>query len=230
MVSAGKIFLIIIGVFAVGLIALPSTISLFAGQHYWYDVNPGGNQIPCEKCHADVLEELSRGIYHIKQKGDPYSADGQDCTFCHRVNSSITYAKGDGAGTWVGKEAHAATNIQCLYCHAPSLYGAPRAGGFGLTNDSTDTGALAAHREFVLEARGITLLLGENEACIACHTQIELNYNYTTVRSMGVTIEESYASDGTGVTQSWTFSPASNITYAINSADRTAKGTYEVVR
>jgi len=219
-----KIALALIIALALGAYVLPNTISLFAGQHLWYDVDPGRNQIPCEKCHADIVDELSYGSYHTKQKEDSDSADGQHCVFCHRVNSSIAYAKGDGAGTWVGEEAHAATLIQCMYCHSESLYGAPRAGGFGITNNTSDTGIYAAHREFVLEARNSSLMLDENEACIACHTQITLIFNYTTVRVMGIAVVESYSADGKSVSQNWEFSQLSNITYRIRSTDRTASG------
>ncbi|MDQ6964633.1 MAG: hypothetical protein Q9M13_06900, partial [Mariprofundales bacterium] len=187
------------------------------------------NQIPCEKCHADIVDELSLGVTHIKQKGDPSAADGQDCTFCHRINSSITYARGDGAKSREGKEAHAATLIQCMYCHAPGLYGAPEAGGFGLTGGANDTGIYAAHREFVMEARNGSLMLDENEACISCHTQVNLNFNYTTTRVMGIVIEDSYSPDGSSVSPAWTFYQDQTITYRVNSTDRTVRGTYVVV-
>lgn len=225
----GRIMIMIIGTFAAGVYLLPSTLSLFAGQHLWYDVNPGGNDIPCTKCHADILDELSLGKYHIKQKGDPNAADWHDCSFCHRVNSSITYARGDGAGTWVGKEAHAASLIQCMYCHAFSRYGAPYAGGFGLTNYTYDSGIYAAHREFVVESNLSSIMLDENEACISCHTQIGLAFNYTTVRVMGVEITETYSPDGTGTSQNWDFTSAGNITYLIESSDRTVAGTVKSV-
>ena len=224
-----KLALVFIFVFTTGVYVLPSTVSLFAGQHLWYDVNPSGNQIPCVKCHADILEELSSSPYHIKQKGDPTKADNEDCSFCHRVNSSITYAKGDGAGSWVGKEAHAASLIQCMYCHNASLYGAPRAGGFGITSNASDSGIYAAHKSFVLEAGNESLMLGENEACISCHTQINLSFNYTTPRMMGIEISESYSADGTSVSQSWNFNVVDSITYRVNTADRTTKGSYGVI-
>ncbi len=63
-----KLILSLTIIFAVGVVILPSTVSLFAGEHNWYDIDPSGNQIPCVKCHADVLEELSNSPYHIKQR------------------------------------------------------------------------------------------------------------------------------------------------------------------
>ncbi len=217
-----KLMLILVTLLAAGVYLLPSTISLFAGQHLWYDVDLEGNQIPCQKCHADIIDELNLGLYH-KGNGTPNVADDQDCVFCHRVNSSVTYARGDGSNV-AGKEAHAATLIQCMYCHSSGLYGAPEAGGFGLTANASDTGIYAAHKEFVLESRNSSLMLSENEACVACHTQIELRFNYTTTRVMGVIVEDSYSSDGASVTQTWTFTQAQTITYRISSSDRTVKG------
>jgi len=48
-----------IAVVAVGLFALPSTVSLFSGQHRWYNISGTGNEIPCIKCHADIYDEYT---------------------------------------------------------------------------------------------------------------------------------------------------------------------------
>lgn len=44
---------------------LPQTVSLVAGQHYWYNVSGPENQILSWKCHADVFEELDRSNFHV---------------------------------------------------------------------------------------------------------------------------------------------------------------------
>ncbi|AKG92145.1 hypothetical protein GAH_00508 [Geoglobus ahangari] len=199
-----RVILAFVVLTAVGLIALPSTVSLFAGQHYWYDISGAGSQIPCEKCHADVYEELRNNPYH----------ENFECELCHR-GVNITYASDRGGGTIIsGKEAHAASIVSCLICHSgnepapwseqvnhshaeyntsdstlcskchsPSLY-PPIAGGFGLTGETGDTGALAAHREFVLEAKGGDLLLSANEACIACHTHVAVKITWNHSRAL----------------------------------------------
>ncbi len=116
-----------------------------------------------------------------------------------------------------------------MYCHGPSLYGAPRAGGFGITGNASDTGIYAAHRIFVLEANNSSLLDGVNEACISCHTQAEVSFNYTTPKAVEITVSESYSPDGTSFSQTWSFNVLQNITYRIHAGDKTTKGTYEVI-
>ncbi len=173
----GRLILGVIVFLAVVAIVLPQTVSLFVGQHDWYDIDAAGNQIPCQKCHADVFQELNNSPYHLGGNG---VADEDDCRFCHQANASITYASGDGASAQAGLEAHAASTIECMYCHGDQGSGAPVAGGFGLSNLANDTGAFAAHKDFVdSAATSSTLLLDENEACIACHTHVAVKINFT---------------------------------------------------
>jgi len=56
-----RIALMAIAVVAIGIFALPSTVSLFNGQHSWYDLtdySEGHTTVPCEKCHADIADEM----------------------------------------------------------------------------------------------------------------------------------------------------------------------------
>ena len=181
-----KVVLALLIIMAVGVLVLPSTVSLFAGQHYWYDIEATGNQIPCQKCHADIYEELNQSSYHL-DSGTPGVADEDDCRFCHQANTSITYAKGDTPYT-AGVEAHAASTISCAYCHLdPGISGAPPAGGFGLANSTfyaNDSGAYAAHLDFVTSAALDPLLEDSNEACIACHTHVAVKINFTHYKAM----------------------------------------------
>ena len=50
-------------VIAIGLFALPGTVAMFGGQHDWYDLNPDGNDVSCEKCHADIYAEMNSMPY-----------------------------------------------------------------------------------------------------------------------------------------------------------------------
>ena len=137
----GKITVIIITLVALGFLVLPSTISLFAGQHVWYSLNSSGEdvggQIPCEKCHADVAEEMSQLVAaHTNETG--YGRF--ECEYCHRtfwfeesddVNQTIynkyyfTYARVNTSPTDVqpGKQAHAASTVPCMYCHSGAEWG-----------------------------------------------------------------------------------------------------------
>ena len=241
MASAGKLLLILIVLFALGFYILPSTISLFAGEHVWYYIGNQGNDIPCEKCHADVAEEVASSPHH----------SALTCEHCHR-GVNITYASDYGGDVYGGKEAHAASILSCLICHSgyrtdsneaynhshyeypntdcnlchngPNEPPPPTAGGFGLTGQSGDTGEYAAHKSFVLKSRNSKTLFDSNEACIACHTQIKLGFNYTTPRVMDITVTESYSQDGKSVSWNWAFKIGGNITYRIHSDDRTVAG------
>ena len=262
-----KLLLITVILAATGLVILPNTVSLFAGQHYWYDLSGTagdiGGQVPCEKCHADVAEEMGAGVGpHMNETG--YGRF--ECEYCHRtfwleesddVNQTIynkyhhTYAavKQSYEQYEPGKEAHAASTVPCMYCHSGAEWGwyhsytftgkscschgtadggdpyyyhgdrfftgcskddpdcpvpateevpgecikchgtgppiyIPPAGGFNLTANTADTGSLAAHKAFVLEAIKDNTLTDANEACIACHTAVPVKINWTHARSI----------------------------------------------
>ncbi|RCV62948.1 hypothetical protein C5S53_16305 [Methanophagales archaeon] len=58
--------LLVVAIDAIGIFALPSSVSLFSGQHTWYDLSnsvggtSGVNNVPCEKCHAEWGQHLAR--------------------------------------------------------------------------------------------------------------------------------------------------------------------------
>jgi len=126
-----------IAVVAIGIFALPSTVSLFAGQHVWYDLTDWSERhttVPCEKCHADIADEMaSHTGPHTELKGSwsGGSFTGLYCEDCHRVFydysgttqgqnpawPKYTYAIGLGTGSTPGKEAHAASTVECMDCH-----------------------------------------------------------------------------------------------------------------
>jgi hypothetical protein len=206
-----KVALMVIAVVAVGIFALPSTVSLFGGQHKWYDLGPTGNDIPCIKCHADTFDEFGGTGVHAMLGGGSASnnttsmTDVNDaCMYCHRTGSA-TFAKGDTSGATPGEEAHAASAVACMYCHeyqpdfdlvnvtseqqAPGFF----AGGFrdmstnttsnfSYTNSSATgytPGSLAAHNEFIEGAIDDSMMTDSNEACIACHTYVAIDINWT---------------------------------------------------
>ncbi len=119
-----RLLLLAIAIVAVGVFALPSTVSLFSGQHRWYNLSTGTNDVPCEKCHADVAEEMNAlAGPHTGETG----YERLKCGYCHRLPpvqhrnttfESYTYASGDGTGSQPGVESHAASTIPCMYCHS----------------------------------------------------------------------------------------------------------------
>ena len=250
-----RIIVMITVFLVIGVIALPSTISLFAGQHLWYGIDAYGNDVPCVKCHADVEDELRLSGHH----------SALYCEDCHR-GMSINYSSGYRDGSVYdpysiplddGWGAHAASTMACLYCHSgfgdnadPGQLGnyhahieltgnckrchfpsagdpPPVAGGFGVTGNPQDYGNLSAHRPFVLESMNSSVLYHANEACIACHTQVTLVFNYTAISGMSVVVNNTYTS-ANSLWQVESSSPLTTI-YRVSSTDRTAKGSYEVV-
>ncbi|MBC8521530.1 MAG: hypothetical protein ISS94_01510 [Candidatus Syntrophoarchaeum sp.] len=199
------ITLLAIAAVAIGTFALPGTVSLFGGQHTWYDLSEsiegasGRNNVPCEKCHADVAEEMTSGANGVHRD--------LTCAMCHRAPfTGYTYARGHyyiGSTEYAptpGEEAHAASTVACMDCHGGTGDGGTNhwsdreyagkcskchgpydltAGGFGLTPRSYDSGTKAAHKTFVLNAINNTDMEGANEACIACHTHIAVKINWT---------------------------------------------------
>ncbi len=230
-----KGLLIVIILFAVGILVLPSTTSLFAGEHMWYDLS-NEKSVPCVKCHADVYDELKHSANHsmVDMKA---GVDGGECLVCHRANTSITYASVSGGYTTAepGKEAHAATIVSCGYCHFNSTnpFNAPVAGGFGLSdfasNPGNDTGINASHYSFVIRSRESGLLYNESESCVACHTTVNITMNFTAAVESKILVNDTYTSSQSH----WDVKSidASNYTtYHIYVANKTAKGSYEVIQ
>jgi len=231
--NSNKLVLVAVAIVAIGIFALPSTVSLFSGQHTWYDLNPAGNQLPCQKCHQDIQDEMISGDNGVHTT---LAAPGCDC---HRVNTTDTrfgtgVADGDGAGfSTPGTKAHAAATIACMLCHEQGT-NFPFAGGFNQTvvyegstpvyyyNSTTGTGGeQAAHNAFIREAIKDPLMEDSNEACIACHTRIGVNITWSkkvwldfdaTENATGEWTVGNWTAGGTNVTQvnatnTWTNPP-----------------------
>ncbi len=207
-----KIGILIFAIFVAGIFGLPSTISLFSGQHTWYNLNGEDNNLPCEKCHADINDEMVSG-----DNGVHTTLAGPGCD-CHRV-SGTGVASGDGAGNSIpGTRSHAAETVACMLCHENNsrtgeIY--PFAGGFDTAvvydfpgapaeqynyswGDGTG-GEHAAHNQFIREAIKDELMEDSNEACIACHTRIGVNITWKKKEYLKFTVYD----DEAGV---WTIS------------------------
>ncbi len=191
---SNKIVLLGLAVVAVGMFALPQTMALFAGQHNFYDTitsGSSGNAIPCEKCHADIAEELS-------QPGAVNSAHlGQDCFGCHMstapTNEGLTWTKNAGTNPErAAADFHAAALVACLDCHG--------AAGPGNDARSIFNGSAEAHKPFVNSASAddpankTNLLKGANEACIGCHTHVavDINWQHRYMLVMNATVNDNH--------------------------------------
>nr|CBH37856.1 hypothetical secreted protein [uncultured archaeon] len=210
--SSSKLILVAIAIVAVGLFALPSSVSLFSGQHTWYNLGEtAGSDVPCDKCHADINAEMistGNGAHDF----DPYIAPGCNC---HRVDDTrITTEPAyggypEGGSPTPGNKSHAAETIACMICHEQGNQPAyPFAGGFdqavvyeGSTpvyyyNHSDGSGGEhAAHNQFIREAILDPLMEDSNEACIACHTRIGVNITWTKNKVMAFDATEGAQGD-----------------------------------
>jgi len=150
------ITLLAIAVVAIGTFALPNTVSLFSGQHAWYDLSGQGNDVPCEKCHADVAEELGNSGPHVDMK----------CWYCHRTANltGYTYASGDGTASTPGEEAHAASTVECMECHE----------GFGIE-------CMDCHWGPPPWGGGKHPIEWQNEPCGNCHEVLPPKYKHPVV-------------------------------------------------
>ncbi len=177
-----KFVLLGIGIAAVGLLALPQTLALFAGQHDFYDTMQANNGVPCQKCHSDVLQELN-------QPGNVNSVHkGQGCDGCHMT----TAPQKEGLVQGPGGQFHAAAAPACLDCHSET--------GPGLSATLVLNGSEEVHKPFVAQAANAMFLKGSNEACIACHTHVAVDITWTKATNMSLSAAET--SDATG--HSWT--------------------------
>ena len=186
-----KVLMLSVAVIAVGLFALPSTLSMFAGQHSWYDPKESGG-IPCAKCHFLEKDELagSGGPHDVGYNllvnttmdygngsgfggGDTFwggtaSIDSR-CYGCHqRAGSASDHAFLNGTWDVQRNEKHAAIAVWCIDCHP------------WVENELTHT--KAAHKPFYEDLVGETdtmHLQKENRACLGCHTHVGVNITWT---------------------------------------------------
>jgi hypothetical protein len=180
--------MLLLAIVVLGVMVLPETYALFSGQHDFYDTTPIGNQVPCQKCHSDIYDELSQpGKVNLMHKT-------MGCDQCH-----VTAApNSEGMYQGPGGQFHAAALVSCIDCHNRTLlYGTfdhLSIAGSGLgcldchKNPQSFPGNFSAveiyspdesHKNFAEGAGNSKLLKGENEACISCHTHVKVNITWT---------------------------------------------------
>ena len=190
--NINKNLLLATAIIGIGLFVLPSTLSMFAGQHTWYDPN---DEIPCEKCHFLEKQELNSGagphsltysaLINISAQYNSTGANktgGSDfwgstdditdrCYGCHQRAGTANTTWGGFAGEedqWdtLRNQTHAAYAVLCLDCH-PWVE-------TELKNDS------AAHKAFYEDLANdtSTVLQNKNKACLGCHTHVGMNISW----------------------------------------------------
>lgn len=179
-----KRYWLIIAIAAIGIVILPQTIAMFAGQHNWYDTTLPGSQVPCAKCHTDIFDELnSNGTVNLMHRTQAGDATG--CDACH-----ITTAPGlEGLTQGPGGQFHAAASPACMDCHSGT-------GGGGLSAMEIVNGSAEVHTAFYDQSLIATFLKGANEACISCHTHIGVNITWQKATTIEFSSTEVVLPDG----------------------------------
>jgi len=135
-----KLLFIFLATVATGFIILPSAVSLLTGQHYWYDLSSYDNDVPCEKCHADVAAEMEAHIGPHSGETSILSSSGTyripmgkfKCEYCHRwYYTGYTHASVNESSVTTGVESHAASSVACIACHKGDILDQPDEGSVG---------------------------------------------------------------------------------------------------
>lgn len=186
-----QVLILAIAIIAIGLFILPSTLSMFVGQHTWFSVkNPGDMEDLCAKCHQPEVNEwntnLANGGAHATFATNYPETSG--CTICHQINETIlleyelniTTLTGYGfedftqegldnmsnaadfEGKWRSQSTpHAAIKVDCADCHYNATV--------QLSNPDS------AHREFYEQS---TANATNSASCIGCHTMTDMNISW----------------------------------------------------
>ena len=149
-------------VFVVGILAMPTTLSMLSGQHTFYGGNDyiGPDTVQCKNCHSNIWTELKG----TDEFNPPPHAGSMflECKGCHRSGNISDYMfVYNDVGISGNKEnnlsgVHAAITVECTFCHDM------------IATNITDSGE--AHKPLYDAAVNESLLKGGNEACTVCHT------------------------------------------------------------
>lgn len=157
-----KIVMLLIGLVAIGMFALPNTLAMYSGQHDFVS----GSNVDCDKCHGSGTDAIWSEINTV---GDPHyslgsggNTPGDSCEACHGFTGMNNVANTGDAG-------HAATTaVLCLDCHDAANLAAIVDGDALSVNEELDAGP---HGAFYNKTSGSD----PNLACLGCHTGATTN-------------------------------------------------------
>ncbi|HYN44379.1 MAG TPA: hypothetical protein VER35_00100 [Candidatus Limnocylindrales bacterium] len=173
-----KLTILMIAVVALGVFALPTTLSIGAGQHKFLQAGTtAGGQTDlttfCAQCHStDTLKsteiDLSdTNLYYgtpgsTKIHSSLFAPGSGGCASCHAIDGGYAQVNGGGVNDPTNKVQHAAALPSCLKCHT--------AGTNLATKDvMTELNAVTeAHKNFKTAA-------DDDIQCIGCHTAVTKN-------------------------------------------------------
>lgn len=193
-----KFSLMLIATISIGIFALPVVISTFSGSHAYV----AGPSVECTKCHADVYNELlssqsnhthanadwtEKQVFDCDEchtvsgiggsPGGGHAAQRVDCGFCH--NKTAYESKGASYENWAHNFATSTGlkfkyGMACSDCHRGSPSASTMFLDWVYMNITKPT---AAHNPFYLNALNDDTLLGGTEACVGCHTHVEVKFS-----------------------------------------------------
>ncbi len=204
-------------VLAVGLFAMPSTLTLFAGQHTFND----GANVSCAKCHQDIINEASSqtgNFVHYTIMNSTSNSGRAQCRVCHTTGNLLNVPIGKNTSTGgfnysspsnkskdiaLDPNAHASVSVECVSCHSqvPSeILGANESHGPFYNASAAQSGT-----------NGTNMFRGANEACIGCHTHIWVNITWNRAVGYNMVVNET----GTGqYVLNFTTNATTNTTYS----------------
>jgi hypothetical protein len=161
-----------VALLTIGLVLMPYTVALYSNQHDWQD----GTNVDCTGCHDDITIPTT-GMHSSLGTASDY------CTACHQISSS----SGEGTtGGGVYDDEHAAVTVECLDCHGDAYsgmedvwYTSGDGGGKFINNETEGHHNMTGSSSNNQGAWASDLLVGNNEACIACHTQVSVSVSWT---------------------------------------------------
>ena len=176
---SNKTVFLSIALLAIGMYFLPTTLSLFSGQHTFVGGVGEYSNVSCRKCHEDIyVQVLAEGQTDIPHQSL------SSCQTCHRTGNVWGGFAGANFGplgeqetnVTANPEAHAAVTVECVFCHTLVVEDLS-------TNPREILGSDEAHQTFYNASNQSTILKGGNEACIGCHTHTMVNVTW--VRKTG---------------------------------------------
>jgi hypothetical protein len=148
---------LVVALIASLVLIVPSVYSLFSAGHTFYA--PGLSR--CMKCHPDIKGDLDSSLHHR------YFS----CENCHLLDGNSS-------------QLHGSEVTRCLDCHAYPLrqvkdsnnntFITPLARVFGENISNAES-----HNPFVQGAVSNSLMDGENEACVSCHSALNNDIKFT---------------------------------------------------
>src|SRR3990170_8087456 len=169
-----KLTILMIAVVAIGVFALPSSLSVGAGQHKFTTVQSAGAvNAFCSQCHGGADAIASELALSNNSKVSLFGAKihaSQTCGSCHAITGG--YATAINTGIDYQSEEHAAALPSCLKCHASKI----NTVGKELANATAE-----AHFNF----KSAT---DDDIQCIACHTAVTKTGSITYSYNAGQTV------------------------------------------